>query len=142
MKTWPVMHSTLNCFTAQQDLVKLRFHHSEKYQHIPVRIPKTEKNKDGMKPCKLCSDGPVRRKTTWMCSTCEVPLCTRPLVGEDDGAESHHARWHSVKNLLEEHKLCHQELKDGRESRKRTKKHDGNDDNKEDEADTVIDGMN
>lgn len=32
---WPVKHSTLNCFSVQQDLVKLRFHHSEKYQHIP-----------------------------------------------------------------------------------------------------------
>ena len=42
---WPVKHSILNCFSVQQDLVKVRFHHSEKYQHIPVRIPKTEKNK-------------------------------------------------------------------------------------------------
>lgn len=44
-QAWPVKHSTLNCFSVQQDLVKIRFHHSEKYQHIPVRIPKTEKNK-------------------------------------------------------------------------------------------------
>ena len=32
-------------FNVQRDLVKIRFHHSEKYQHIPVRIPKSEKNK-------------------------------------------------------------------------------------------------
>ncbi|KAL7539971.1 hypothetical protein ACHAWF_006558, partial [Thalassiosira exigua] len=43
--SWPVKHSTLNCFSCQQDLVKVRFHHSEKYHHVPVRIPKTEKNK-------------------------------------------------------------------------------------------------
>jgi hypothetical protein len=43
--TWPVKHSTVNYFSVQRDLVKIRFHHSEKYQHIPVRIPKTEKNK-------------------------------------------------------------------------------------------------
>lgn len=61
---WPVKHSTLNCFSVQADLVKLRFHHSEKYQHIPVRIPKTDKNKDGTKPCKLCSEGKVRRKVS------------------------------------------------------------------------------
>ena len=61
---WPVKHSTLNCFSVQADLVKLRFHHSEKYQHIPVRIPKTDNNKDGTKPCKLCSEGKVRRKVS------------------------------------------------------------------------------
>lgn len=43
--TWPVKHSTVNFFNVQRDLVKIRFHHSEKYQHIPVRIPKSEKNK-------------------------------------------------------------------------------------------------
>ena len=57
---WPVKHSTLNSFCVQEDLVKVRFHHSEKYQHIPVRIPKTEKNKDGTKPCKMCSEGESR----------------------------------------------------------------------------------
>ena len=53
-------HSTINSFCVQEDLVKVRFHHSEKYQHIPVRIPKTEKNKDGTKPCKMCSEGKTR----------------------------------------------------------------------------------
>ena len=53
-------HSTLNSFCVQEDLVRVRFHHSEKYQHIPVRIPKTEKNKDGTKPCKMCSEGKTR----------------------------------------------------------------------------------
>ncbi|KAL3802529.1 hypothetical protein HJC23_012548 [Cyclotella cryptica] len=122
---WPVKHSTLNCFSVQQDLVKLRFHHSEKYQHIPVRIPKTDKNKDGTKPCKLCSEGKVRRKTTWMCATCEVPLCTRPLMGEEPssgeggGITTHHARWHTARDLVAEHLKVHASLKEGRESRKR-----------------------
>ncbi|KAL7516563.1 hypothetical protein ACHAWX_001564 [Stephanocyclus meneghinianus] len=121
---WPVKHSTLNCFSVQQDLVKLRFHHSEKYQHIPVRIPKTDKNKDGTKPCKLCSEGKVRRKTTWMCATCEVPLCTRPLMGEEPssgegGITTHHARWHTARDLVAEHLRVHASLKEGRESRKR-----------------------
>ena len=44
-QAWPIKHSTLNCFSVQQDLVKVRFHHSEKYQHVPIRIPKTDKNK-------------------------------------------------------------------------------------------------
>jgi hypothetical protein len=121
---WPVKHSTLNCFSVQQDLVKLRFHNSAKYQHIPVRIPKTEKNKDGTKPCKLCSEGKVRRKTTWMCAVCEVPLCTRPLMGEESaegGVTTHHARWHSARDLVAEHVRVHALLRDGRESRKRNR---------------------
>mmetsp|Transcript_19955 Transcript_19955/g.42818 ORF Transcript_19955/g.42818 Transcript_19955/m.42818 type:complete len:136 (+) Transcript_19955:704-1111(+) len=101
--------------------MKIRFHHSEKYQHIPIRIPKTEKNKDGTKPCKLCSGGRIRRKTTWMCATCEVPLCTRPLMDEDGACLTHHARWHSAKDLMAEHKRCHAGLKNGRESRKRVR---------------------
>mmetsp|Transcript_25834 Transcript_25834/g.54605 ORF Transcript_25834/g.54605 Transcript_25834/m.54605 type:complete len:287 (+) Transcript_25834:97-957(+) len=120
-QAWPVKHAVLNCFSVQNDLVKLRFHHSEKYQHIPIRIPKTDKNKDGTKPCKLCSEGKIRRKTTWMCSTCEVPLCTRPLMDEDGASMTHHARWHSVKDLLLEHKKVHDALKNGRESRKRAR---------------------
>jgi hypothetical protein len=120
---WPVKHSTLNCFSVQLDLVKLRFHHSEKYQHIPIRIPKTEKNKDGTKPCKLCSEGKIRRKTTWMCATCEVPLCTRPLMGEEaaegGGVLTHHARWHTARDLVAEHLKVHGNLRAGRENRKR-----------------------
>lgn len=118
---WPVKHSTLNCFSAQEELIKVRFHHSEKYQHIPIRIPKTDKNKDGTKPCKLCSEGKVRRKTTWMCATCEVPLCTRPLMDEDGSALTHHTAWHTERDLVAEHKRCHDTLKNGRESRKRSR---------------------
>lgn len=33
----------------------------------------------------------------------------------------HHARWHSCQNLLEEHRACHAELTDGRNSRKRAR---------------------
>lgn len=131
-QAWPVKHSTLNCFSVQQDLVKVRFHHSEKYQHIPVRIPKTDKNKDGTKPCKMCSEGKVRRKTTWMCATCEVPLCTRPLMDEDGSAMTHHTRWHNVRDLISEHKKCHDDLKNGRESRKRSR---GGDEEHQDGAD-------
>lgn len=56
-----------------------------------------------------------------MCATCEVPLCTRPLLDEGGQAIPHHARWHSCQNLIEEHKICHAELKNGRDSRKRSR---------------------
>lgn len=136
--TWPVKHATLNCFSVQQDLIKVRFHHSEKYQHIPIRIPKTDKNKDGTKPCKLCSEGKIRRKTTWMCATCEVPLCTRPLMDEDGSSLTHHARWHGVKDLITAHKKCHEDLKNGRESRKRVREEAGGIDDGAGDEDLVL----
>lgn len=118
---WPVKTNAVNSFSKDPDLTKIRFHHSNIYQHIPVRIPKTEKNKDGTKPCKLCSEGKVRRKTTWMCAVCETPLCTKPLVGEDSSASTHFALWHSEKDLIPTHNRCYDELKGGRESRKKAK---------------------
>lgn len=69
----------------------------------------------------MCSEGKVRRKTTWMCAVCEVPLCTRPLMDEDPGALTHMMKWHSVRDLISEHKKCHDELKNGRETRKRAR---------------------
>eukprot|EP00571_Detonula_confervacea_P012583 CAMPEP_0172311470 /NCGR_PEP_ID=MMETSP1058-20130122/14750_1 /TAXON_ID=83371 /ORGANISM="Detonula confervacea, Strain CCMP 353" /LENGTH=412 /DNA_ID=CAMNT_0013024643 /DNA_START=74 /DNA_END=1312 /DNA_ORIENTATION=+ len=121
---WPVKHSTLSCFSNHEDLVKVRFHHSEKYEHIPIRIPKSDKTKEGTKPCKLCSTGKIRRKTTWMCATCKVPLCTRPLIGEDGSALTHHTLWHTARDLMAEHERCHEEMKNGRQSRKREREED------------------
>ena len=64
-------------------------------------------------------------KTTWMCATCEVSLCTRPLIGEETGegkgVSTHHARWHLARDLVSEHIKAHSALKDGRESRKRSR---------------------
>lgn len=108
-------------FTKDVDLAKIRFHHSNKYQHIPIRIQKTEKNKDGTKPCKLCSEGKIRRKTTWKCAVCEIPLCTKQLVGENTSSATHFALWHSESDLLPAHKRCFDELKSGRDSRKKLK---------------------
>ena len=56
-----------------------------------------------------------------MCAICEVPLCTKPLVGEDPNTPSHFIMWHSEKDLIQTHKRCFAELKEGRESRKRAK---------------------
>ena len=62
-----------------------------------------------------------------MCATCEVPLCTRPLMDEDGSSLTHHARWHNVRDLIAEHKTCHEDLKTGRESRKRARQDVGED---------------
>lgn len=94
---------------------------------------------DGTKPCKLCSEGKIRRKTTWMCSTCEVPLCTRPLLDEEGASLSHHARWHVAQDLKADHDRIHAILKNGRESRKRARNEveDGEEALKE-EADNAV----
>jgi len=118
---WPVKTNAVGSFSNDPDLTKIRFHHSNRYQHIPIRIAKTEKNKDGTKPCKLRSEGKIRRKTTWMCAVCEIPLCTKPLPGEESSTLTHFALWHSEKDLGTTHKRCFEELKGGRESRKKAK---------------------
>ncbi len=52
---------------------------------------------------------------------CEIPLCTKPLVGEDPSSTTHFALWHSEKDLLPSHKRCFDGLKNGREARKKAK---------------------
>jgi hypothetical protein len=56
-----------------------------------------------------------------MCSICEVPLCTRPLLDEGGNAISHHDRWHTCTDLIVEHRMCHAMLRNGRVSRKRAR---------------------
>lgn len=136
---WPLRHSTLRCFGTLDDLIKVRMHRSDRYQHVPIKIPKTEKNKAGDKACVLCSDSKVKRKTTWICSTCEVPLCNRVLLGQDGGSKSHHDLWHSAQNLIEEHEKCHQMLLDSRENNKKRHKTDATDAAADESTDQVKD---
>lgn len=123
---WPIRQKTYLAFSSNIELLKIRYHHSEKYQHIPVRITNT-KGKDNRSRCKLCmsynkkgSKG-TGRNTSWMCSTCEVPLCVKCLVGEDnDIMTTHHARWHTKRDLVAENEICFEAVVSGRiESGKR-----------------------
>ena len=56
-----------------------------------------------------------------MCSTCEVPLGVKCLVGEDnDIMMTHHARWHTKRDLVAENEICFEAVVSGRiESGKR-----------------------
>lgn len=122
---WPIRQKTYLAFSTNIELLKIRYHHSEKYNHIPIRIVNT-KGKDNRSRCKLCmsynkkaSKG-AGRNTSWMCSTCEVPLCVKCLIGEEnDVRRTHHARWHAVRDLASENTICCEEVD---ASRKR--KHD------------------
>lgn len=117
---WPIKNKTYLAFTTNNELLKIRFHHSEKYNHIPVRI-NSSSSKDRRARCKLCmaynrtaSKG-CGRNTSWMCSTCEVPLCVKCLIGEDDNVmKTHHARWHTARDLVAENDLCHREVNESR----------------------------
>lgn len=122
--TWPLKRNFNKSFTKEVDLVKIRFHTSDKHSHKPVRIPKVEKadgsygggNKEGRLICRLCSGGKVNRNTSWMCQTCCVPLCV-DYQGSPD--HSCHYRWHSCDDLIKQHEIVNGVLKSKRESKKR-----------------------
>lgn len=126
-RTWPLKRNFTKSFTKEVDLVKIRFHNSETHTHKPVRIPKVEKdkanglygggNKEGRLICRLCSGGKVNRNTSWMCSTCFVPLCV-DYQGSPD--HSCHYRWHSCDDLIKQHEIVNDDLKVKRENKKRT----------------------
>eukprot|EP00804_Cyclotella_cryptica_P019056 CCRYP_014455-RA/>CCRYP_014455-RA protein AED:0.26 eAED:0.26 QI:0/-1/0/1/-1/1/1/0/564 len=113
--SWPVHR--LKKWIEEADLQKIRLHRTEKHAHVPIRIPRTDKNKEGRLICKLCSGGKCNRNTTWMCSTCEVPLCIDTVDG--DGEQTHHVRWHRCLDLREEHLRCNALLRGRREGKKR-----------------------
>jgi len=142
--TWPVRLQPVKKFTHDPELLKLRFHHSLKHPHMPVFLAKTPKpDQDGKfktnkKKCRLCQrlkdDGKIYRCTTWMCSTCQIPLCVKTLPSEPS-TESHFVKWHSALNLEEESARCSEALRRSMEmwSRERAKKRAREEDDEEDD---------
>lgn len=124
-KTWPLKRNFCKSFSKEVDLMKIRFHNSDKHTHKPVRIPKVVQgdgtygagNKEGRLICRLCSGGQVNRNTSWMCSTCCVPLCV-DYQGSPD--LSCHYKWHSCDDLMKQHELMNNELRNKRDARKRS----------------------
>ena len=112
---WPVHR--LKKWIEEQDLQKIRLHRSLKHNHVPIRIPRNDKNKEGRLICKLCSGGKCNRNTTWMCTVCEVPLCIDRVDG--DSSLTHHILWHRALDLEVEHEKCNALLKERRLEKKR-----------------------
>jgi hypothetical protein len=84
-----------------------------------TRIPITESNKEGRLNCRLCSESQGNsRSTSWMCSVCEVPLCIQTMDGDETNDEAHHVKFHTMKDLIAEHKVCNAKLSDVRGARK------------------------
>jgi hypothetical protein len=113
---WPLITKPTKAFPGDPNLVKLCFHTSNQYQHIPVKI-------DGRRTyCRLCSikgRKNANRETLYMCKTCLVPLCVKPLKGDlEQGVNTHFERWHSVVDLEAERVRCSADLRREKEIRK------------------------
>eukprot|EP00581_Thalassiosira_minuscula_P011148 CAMPEP_0183719570 /NCGR_PEP_ID=MMETSP0737-20130205/12445_1 /TAXON_ID=385413 /ORGANISM="Thalassiosira miniscula, Strain CCMP1093" /LENGTH=351 /DNA_ID=CAMNT_0025949291 /DNA_START=3 /DNA_END=1058 /DNA_ORIENTATION=+ len=125
-KTWPLKRKYCTSFTNEVDLVKVRFHRSDRHTHKSIRIPKVEKsegyglgNKEGRLICRLCSGKTINRNTSWMCGTCCVPLCV-DIVNGDPESSCHH-RWHACQDLVTVNQMLNTALRERRESKKRSR---------------------
>ncbi len=128
-KLWPLKRKYCTSFSQEVDLMKIRFHNSDKYDHKRIRIPKIDKgegqhgahlgNKEGRLICRLCSGKTINRNTSWMCATCVVPLCVDIVNG--DAETSCHARWHACHDLISVNASLNQQLRERRESKKRSR---------------------
>ena len=107
-KRWPITRSWLDEFDTHE-LTRVRLHSSSNIKHEAISSIKCSGNRQ--KSCALCAGkdnsdpNSIRldRLSYKMCSTCLVPLCCTVLEGE---TESHFQRWHKVKDLKKEQKVC------------------------------------
>jgi len=102
---WPLKTKRIENF-ASNSLTRLRLcpgiHHTTAIENL--------------KSCTLCCvDRDTKRKTKTMCSTCQIPLCTK-LIG--DATETCFEKWHSRDDLVEAHmEQCGHLLEQRRKSR-------------------------
>ena len=129
---WPVAYARPKQFTNDDELKKIRLYNSEKHCHGMESIPKTDKNKEGRAICALCTKGKIHRTTTKRCSTCLIPLCTKRFKTENHNSNNHFTKWHTVTDLVREHKRCWEKLAEIRAA--------GRADNEEEEKDEDGDG--
>ena len=103
--------------------------HPQHHAHKCVRIPKVDKsegeryglgNREGRLICRLCSGKAGNRNTSWMCSTCCVPLCV-DLKATGDERTSCLARWHLCRDLVAENAERNHALSEKRASSKRSR---------------------
>ncbi|KAL7430432.1 hypothetical protein ACHAXH_001463 [Discostella pseudostelligera] len=73
-------------------------------------------NKEGRLICRLCSGKTMNRNTSWMCSTCIVPLCIDIVDG--DPLSSCFAKWHTCQDLVMENYVLNGELREKRSMKK------------------------
>jgi hypothetical protein len=145
---WPLRRRYCQGFTNDVDLIRVRRHVGDRHDHVPVRIPKINKNectvavadggigggdryglgnREGRLICRLCSGKTMNRNTSWMCPTCVVPLCVDASSGGGGGGDANsscHSRWHSTSDLVELNAMLNSSLRERRTSRKRLRTND------------------
>ena len=97
-KKWPVQRYKWEKYVNDPVLSSVRKHFSQNLRHKRVPL------KDGKikAKCTLCSKGNYKyRQTSFMCETCEIPLCSH-LFGMRQ--EDCFQLWHQCDDLIEEHR--------------------------------------
>ena len=101
-KEWSKQRMKVKSFSQDIRLNRLRLHSSHGICHKKVKIVNTN-SKEGRRKCALCglskSNENLMRNTTWMCSICEVPLCTTIFKGQREDCKTCFDRWHSCEDL-------------------------------------------
>ena len=114
--SWPLKRKRVATFANDKGLEKLRLFKTQRIDHKAAIITEDSglmtnstscKNK---KHCALCKI----RRTTRMCSWCEVPLCTSNRTRSDPGGEklTCFQRWHSVTDLVTESEAAKADISD------------------------------
>ncbi|KAL3761285.1 hypothetical protein ACHAWU_010198 [Discostella pseudostelligera] len=73
-------------------------------------------NKEGRLICRLCSGKTMNRNSSWMCSTCVVPLCIDIVDGDPNS--SCFVKWHTCHDLVMENYVLNGELREKRSMKK------------------------
>ena len=114
--SWPLKKFRVATFANDEGLKRLRLFKTQRIHHEAAIItevsglrtsPTSNNNK---KTCALCTI----RRTTRMCSWCEVPLCTSNRRRSDPGGEklTCFQRWHSVTDLVTESEAAKADISD------------------------------
>lgn len=106
---WPLIMNCLKMFANNATLSKLRKHRSQTYHHTMIPIPeKISNNKTCRTKCTLCSKSHGKhRQTSFMCSTCFIPLCGCPYGKHTTTCFE---LWHVTDALLSENHRCNENI--------------------------------
>eukprot|EP00957_Ditylum_brightwellii_P013924 1050751-Ditylum_brightwellii.AAC.1 len=75
---WSVKHLWVAVFSISVNLHHLQRHNSSAFLHSVVKTELLENDTHRNVACVLCSSTGVKKDTTYMCSTYQVPLCNVP----------------------------------------------------------------
>jgi hypothetical protein len=114
-RVWPKKREPVGYFAKPGILKDIRLYKSRGVEHKLERAPVTARNPRGRHQCRLCfvgktAGGRFERNSIYLCSICEVPLCTTPFDRTLFGSKSCFQRWHEAKDLVREQHKCQDRL--------------------------------